>query len=912
LKKVTVYTASLGARDKKAAIFSELISLCPGSDYSPILYITPSAFGQAEVRRQFFSYGKTTHRNKAYIPFQSLTIKRLCMELYEARGPEKIVSDRMETLILCNILGERNIGYARHLSDLLFKVRHHVPDKELSQIKKEVGSFIFEEKTGKNAVRAIQALEEYEEGLKQRGLIDFGGALKNCIPLMKKHSSPAILVLDGFFDPSPLEIEVIGVLVEKADRVLAVIDETAEFRKFFESTKNAMERKRLKPFSRRTTSRYYAYSSVEDEVEGIARGVKRRILDGVKPNDIAVSFPLLSKYVPILKRIFKKHGIPVNITEYDLSAARPFVALEDMIASIEDDYPWNEFLSFLTSAHFPGIPEIVRMRAAPFSTRAGIVKGKKAWLSIRETLFNSSDEKLRSDEKKVLDEFQEHLNQVIRNLEKLKQKENLAGFIDEMETVLHTFGFLDSPGSGDDIAGIVENTISELRHFLWFINPANIGFADFIFYLRQVMRGLKGSDNNADGVRVVPFELAAGLEPEELFFGGLVENDLPSRPPVDPILPEKVKKTLGLPYLEYYLDRQKRYFNRILHSSKSEPVLSCPVADSDKIFLPSPFLDWEQGVGPAMLTVPTEEDILLREGALRRRDFSDLLWDVKLPQGKNVKNALVKRFGPKVFCRVTDIDAYRKCPMRFYIEKFLCLEMERPPEFEVEARLWGKLAHMVMEYLFRDGDVEPEDMEKRLFDGLEKGLSEFLIGDFWAGVAREIFVRLLPALKERETEIRKDGFSPFIVEHPLKTELDGLRLRGKIDRIDRKIQFTVHGSRLKTKKQRSTDNCQLSTVILLDYKTGSVDRDSLQLPLYISMWNREWNEPVEKAGFYSLKDGKIDWFPKKTDMDDFLHRALQLAEGLVEKMRKGIFNPSPFKEAECRYCTHNSLCRKAR
>ncbi|HDH50435.1 MAG TPA: PD-(D/E)XK nuclease family protein [Nitrospirae bacterium] len=913
MRKGTVFIAPLGARDKKAGVFREIISLCPGGDYSSVLYITPSAFSQTEARRRFFSYLKPKHGKKVYIPFQSLTIKSLCTKLYETHKTEGIVPARIEAMVLCDILDERNIGYARLLSDLLSRIRHHILNRGLSQVADDVSSLIFEEKTLKQAVMAIQVLEEYEAGLRQRGLIDFGGAVKNSIPLIREHVSPAALVLDGFFDPTPLELEVIRALVEQADKVFAVVEETAEFLNFFGSPNVEIEKKRLKPFRRGTNTRYYAYSSMEDEVEGIARGVKGLILEGVRPKDTAVSFPLFSKYVPMLKRIFKKHGIPANITGYDLSASRQLVALEEMIASIEDDYPRNEFLSFLTSAHFPGIPETVRQRAVSFSSRAGIVKGKQAWLSVREILLNSSEEKLSEGEKKVLDEFQKQVSQVINTLEKLKREVNLSGFIDNLEKVLNKFRFFDSPGSPDDILGSIETTISELRHFAMLYSPDSISFADFVFYLRQMLQGFKGSDKKEDGVRVVPFELAAGLEPVELFFGGMIENDLPSRPPIDPILPEKVKKALGLPYLEYYLDRQKRHFQRLLNSSASDPYLSCPVADGEKIFLPSPFLDWEQGISPAVLNISTEEDVLLREGAFKRRDFSDVLWNGKLPSDINVKSALNKRFGPKAFFRVTDIDAYRKCPMRFYIEKFLGLEIQRPPEFEVEARLWGKLAHSTMEYLFRDGDVEPEDMGKKLFDGLEKSLREFPIGDFWAGVAREIFIKLLPALKEQEAEMRMQGFSPFIVEHPLKTEVDGLkrvsaksridlRLKGKIDRVDIRTQSPEHRTQTKDKKQPDT-------VRLLDYKTGSADRDSLQLPLYISMWNKEHNELAEKAGFYSLKDGKIDWFPKRASMDEFLHSALQLAGELVEKMRKGVFKPAPFKDTECRYCAHSSLCK---
>ena len=104
----------------------------------------------------------------------------------------------------------------------------------------------------------------------------------------------------------------------------------------------------------------------------------------------------------------------------------------------------------------------------------------------------------------------------------------------------------------------------------------------------------------------------------------------------------------------------------------------------------------------------------------------------------------------------------------------------------------------------------------------------------------------------------------------------------------------------------------LTTVILLDYKTGSIDKDSLQLPLYAAMWQIENTHSVEKVGFYSLKDGQVDWYPKRLSVEEFIRDALQTAEKLIQGMRKGIFTPVPFKEGECRHCYHNSLCKGAK
>jgi len=360
------------------------------------------------------------------------------------------------------------------------------------------------------------------------------------------------------------------------------------------------------------------------------------------------------------------------------------------------------------------------------------------------------------------------------------------------------------------------------------------------------------------------------------------------------------------------------YFKRLLNCSISEPYFSCPAADGDKILLPAPVLDWGADLCPAPLNIFTEEDALIREGEIigAGKD-ADILWRGEMFSGREIPGVLRQRIEKisKGFFSVTDIDNYRKCPLRFYIERVLGFEITGPPRFEVEAMLWGSLAHKTMEHLFRGGDFDVEEMDQRLFQCLTMGLRQFPIGEFWGKVAGEIFHDLLPKLKEREKETRLEGFKPYKVEEKISAEIDGLRLKGKIDRVDKK---KGQGARGKGQEGKSIPPLEKGgeggfsddVVILLDYKTGSVDDKSLQMPLYAAMWQSKFAEAVEKTGYYSLKNGEVSWYPKKTPMDEFTGNALQQANDIVKEIKKGLFPPEPSRITECRHCYHSALCEK--
>lgn len=925
LPKTTLFIAPPGKGNKKEALFDELAARVPGNDYSQVLYLSPDNFLLSEARDLFFSWRREKGRGPAYIPFRSMTVRQFAAGLHSEYGAGTPISGRIRTLIICELLKEKGTGYAALLSDLFRKCRNYLPDRGLAEIKEDIGKLIAEEKARERAVGALASLEEYEDEIGRKGLADPEDMLRESIPFIKETPPPGLLVIDGFLDPSPLEFEIIKALIKRSGAVAALVEENTEMLALIRGYEKDAVIKKIKAAASRKSAPYYSYPSIEDEVEGIAKGIKKLILEGVRPWEVTVCFPSLARYLPMVRRIFRKYGVPAAVGEYDLSSTRPFMLIEEMIRCMEDDYPRSDLLSLLTSPYLGALPGIVRERAVDYSYRAGIVKGRESWLSIKDTLLNSLPRGgITDEERQNLALFQKELGSIIDIIEGVRRNKNIASFVDALGSALTGLGFFDSLGADSETADKITLQFSELRRFAE-LYEGGLHNSSPGYYLRYMLKDLKGAVRKREGVRLLPFELAAGAGTTALFFGGILEGDFPSRPGIDPILPENVKKALGMPYLEYYLNRQKHYFNRLLNAPVHEPYFSCPSADGDKVFLPSPFLEWGEARTPPSPDIYSEEEALEREGSVMKDRLGTIYWSGDMFRTKSAHSALRKRMGAVAgSISVTDIDFYRKCPMRFYIEKVLGLEKEEPPKFEVESRLWGSLAHKTMEHLFGEGDIEIELLEERILEGLGKSLEHFPIGGFWSMVAKEIFLKIMPSMKEQETEIRIEGFAPAMVEKSIRAELGGLTLRGKIDRVDKKCQISNVKYQITAKEegakgaaqaveQSDTQTFERDPVILLDYKTGNVDSDSLQLPLYAFMWREAFRGTVERLGYYSLKEGRVKWYPgPRTTMEDFINRAVQSAEELAGEIRNGTFPPEPFKPAECRYCAHSPLCGAAK
>lgn len=898
-----------GARNKSGIIFREIISRSPGNNFSGVLYLGPNAPYLTSVKRQFFSYLKKERGKTACIPFELWTIRQLALHLYQSAGRSNIISDEMRTLILMKITGEKNIGYATLLSELYSKIKHHIVDKSIAGVKQEIDRLIFEDKARERALESMNNLQAYEDELRSKQLADSEGVLRECPELIKERTGPSLLVLEGFLDPTPLETHFIKALIDTAENSIILAEENTPLAGL-SGNGSSFKVINLKASPRRNTGAYVLYPSIEEEAEGIAKSVKKLVMDGVRPWEVTVSFPDLSKYVSIITRVCKKHGVPVSTSGHKHAASPPVMALHEVITCIEEDYPRSDFLSLLTSPLFAGIPDAVREWAVSFSYRTGVIKGREAWLSIESTLHTEARD-LSEGDKTLIATFQEGIRYVIDLLENVKRQRDLSTFVDAFEAALNSLGYSDDvkmTSVNDDFSARLNILFSELRQFAILYGSSQESDDFPGFYLRYLLESLGEAGEDPGGVRVVPFHLAAVTGTKELFFGGMIEGDFPSKPGIDPILPEQVKKALGMPYLEYYLNRQRKYFKRLMNISERAPHFSCPAADGEKIFLPSPFLDWEQKQDPVAWKIYSDEEVLIRDGFL---SFQGMDPKTHLEGSEALDRRAVGSVQKKFtgYINVTDIDYYRRCPFRFYIEKVLGLEIDEPPRYEVEARLWGALAHRTMEFLFHDGDIEIEDFEGRLFQALEAGLAHFPVGDFWSGVARDIFRRLLPGLQKLEIERKMQGYSPHMVERKLSAEINGIRLKGKIDRIDVKQQG--EGSEQRATFDTSRSASDEPTVRIIDYKTGTIDRDSLQLPLYALMWKENYSQPVNKVGYYSLKGPAVTWYPGKAGMKDYLGSAFEAAEVLVYNMRKGNFPADPYRAVECRYCDHGPLCDKS-
>lgn len=130
---------------------------------------------------------------------------------------------------------------------------------------------------------------------------------------------------------------------------------------------------------------------------------------------------------------------------------------------------------------------------------------------------------------------------------------------------------------------------------------------------------------------------------------------------------------------------------------------------------------------------------------------------------------------------VTDLDRLKADPFAFYAKSILKLRPEEPVDAEHHAAWKGTAVHAVLEAWFKQDGCDPAKLPARAEAMLADEAIHPMLRALWSP-------RLMEALEWIATESAKDaeaGRRPELAEELGEAEVAGVKLYGKVDRIDR-------------------------------------------------------------------------------------------------------------------------------
>lgn len=246
-------------------------------------------------------------------------------------------------------------------------------------------------------------------------------------------------------------------------------------------------------------------------------------------------------------------------------------------------------------------------------------------------------------------------------------------------------------------------------------------------------------------------------------------------------------------------------------------------------------------------------------------------------------------FFPAGKVSVTQIENFRKCPYYHFLENGLYVRVRE--RNKIAANIMGTIIHKLAEEFTleiikvgRNG-LETFDADEEMKKVIERVL---YIEEFRVMTAESKNAPIISNLKKEARvmanyivrQIKESKYFPAFVEMPMQGEIEGITVLGQADRVD--IMPDNH-------------------VNIIDYKTGSIDKESLQLPLYKEFLSCKYI--ADSAYFFSLKPGNLKvQEAKQAD-------AVKIASEVLLKIRNGVISQKPKDTKVCRYCVAFGMCQ---
>jgi ATP-dependent helicase/nuclease subunit B len=272
---------------------------------------------------------------------------------------------------------------------------------------------------------------------------------------------------------------------------------------------------------------------------------------------------------------------------------------------------------------------------------------------------------------------------------------------------------------------------------------------------------------------------------------------------------------------------------------------------------------------------------------------------------------------PEVVPATVSISGYNSlvaCPYQFYARHILRLNELDEVQETIEKREYGERVHVILQKFHeRYPQVighAAEEMETALRQISEEVFADLLAQDFTARAWLARWFRSLPAYLEWQAGNEAQGWRYAEAESKFDWQLEGVRLRGRIDRLDVRAQ---EKRVLREGRCEAAGNPPAYSLRVLDYKTQSDQllRNKLREPGEdVQLACYAYAHEAADAAFVSIENGKVKLVEPADDVPQLAQLNVERLVQVMAQIRAGAGMPANGIDAICGYCEMRGVCRR--
>jgi len=621
--------------------------------------------------------------------------------------------------------------------------------------------------------------------------------------------------------------------------------------------------------------RFFAATSLEQEARAAAMQVCRWLNEGKRDIAVVAQDRVAARRMRAL--LERAQVLVADETGWTFDTLSVSTVLDRWLTALQSDFYHHDLLDLLKSPFIFADMAASERKAAVYQLeqllrKQGVVAGLEKFVALaeRETVLHQPLARLR---------------QAAMLLEQNK-KRTLAEWLAALRASLRVLGI--DTGLQQDEAGAQLLRALEIWQQELAADAGRYRFAEWRRWLAQQLGTQTYRDSGIDSpVRFTHLAATRWRTFDAVLLLGCDAGHLPSVASGGRWFNDAVRSALNLPTRSAHTARQSDDLLALLALNDCVLVTWQKDRNGEKGLL-SPYLEMLRDLH----TLIHGDD--LDENELHAYLAAEEAHHVELPQAAQP--------APKVTAEAVpasvSISAYNSlvaCPYQFYARHILRLNELDEVQEGIEKRDYGERVHDILrrfhERYPQVSGHPANELEAALCRISEEVFADLLQQDFAARAWLARWFAALPAYLEWQAENETQGWRYAEAERAFDWQLEGVRLRGRIDRLDtreeekRVLDYKTQGEQLLRNKLREPG-------------------EDVQLACYA------YAHEAADAAFVSIENGKVKLVEPKHDVPLL---AQLNAERLVQAMgdlRGGAGLPANGIDAVCGYCEMRGVCRK--
>ena len=621
--------------------------------------------------------------------------------------------------------------------------------------------------------------------------------------------------------------------------------------------------------------RFFGATSLEQEARAAAMQVRRWLAAGKRDIAIVAQDRVAARRMRAL--LERAQVLVADETGWTFDTLSVSTVLDRWLTALQSDFYHHDLLDLLKSPFIFADMTASERKSAVYQLeqllrKQGVVAGLEKFVALAE-------------HETVLHQPLARLRQAAMLLEQ-NRKRTLAEWLEALRESLRVLG-IDTGLQQDEAGAQLLHTLEVWQQELA-ADAGRYRFAEWRRWLAQQLGAQTYRDSGIDSpVRFTHLAATRWRAFDAVLLLGCDADHLPGVADGGRWFNDAVRSVLNLPTRSTHAARQSDDLLALLALNNCVLVTWQKDRNGEQGLL-SPYLEMLRDLH----TLTHGDD--LGECELHACLAAEEAQDAELPQAAQPAPSVTTEAVPTS----VSISAYNSlvaCPYQFYARHILRLNELDEVQEAIEKRDYGERVHDILRRFherYPQVSGHPADeLEATLRRISEEVFDDLLRQDFAARAWLARWFAALPAYLEWQAENEAQGWRYAEAESAFDWQLEGVRLRGRIDRLD------VRGEEK----------------LVLDYKTLDAQKlsnklkepgEDVQLACYA------YAHEAADAAFVSIENGKVKLVEPKHDVPLLAQLNAERLVQAMDDIRGGAGLPANGIDAVCGYCEMRGLCRK--